>query len=303
MKYRILGIGEVLWDLLPTGRKMGGAPANFAYHAHALGADAKVISRVGDDSLGHEIVERLTERGLSTHCISFDPMRPTGTVSVQLSEDGQPCYIIHEGVAWDYLDPVPALLVTLGGADAVCFGSLGQRCESSRQAIKTLVGHAPRRALRIFDVNLRQNFYSAELVADSLRLANVLKLNDQELPILAKLLDLPGSSKEQLSGLLHRYDLNLVACTCGADGSVLYDGSVWSEHPGFAAEVKDTVGAGDSFTAAITLGMLSGWPLDKISQLANEVAAYVCSCDGAMPDMPPELAAHFGSYIQSRSYA
>ncbi len=293
MSYRIFGIGEVLWDLLPTGRQMGGAPANFAYHAHALGADAEIVSRVGDDVPGREIIGRLGERGLSTRGITTDPIHPTGTVTVELDAGGQPRYVIHEGAAWDHLDAMPALLATLAGADAVCFGSLGQRCEPARTAIRTLVDHTPRRAVRVFDVNLRQNFYSREILVHSLRMANVLKLNADELPIVCRLLGVGGTPREQLAGVLGRYGLRLVACTRGGDGSLLYDGRDWSEHPGFDAEVKDTVGAGDAYTAAITLGLLAGWPLDKTSRLANQVAAHVCACDGAMPPMPGELAAPF----------
>jgi fructokinase len=299
MKFKVLGIGEVLWDVFPFGRKMGGAPANFAYHARALGADARVVSRVGNDALGTEIIERLEALNVLTYCISVDPTHPTGTVTVEVAADGQPCFTIHEGVAWDHLEPDPALMMTLAGADAVCFGTLGQRCEPSRSTIRTLIGNAPKRAVRVFDVNLRQDFFSRELIHDSLNFANVLKLNDAELPVVARLLGLYGSSKDQIATLLERYDLHLIACTRGAKGSLLYNGKEWCDCPGLPSEVKDTVGAGDSFTAAITLGTLAGWPIEKLSSLANEVAAYVCSCDGATPPMPENLRAHFQSRLSA----
>ena len=300
MNYKILGIGEVLWDLLPGGRQMGGAPANFAYHARALGADARIVSRVGDDDLGREIIARLESLDVPTYCVSVDPTHPTGTVTVELAPDGQPCFTIHEGVAWDHLVPEAELVMTLCGADAVCFGTLAQRCEPSRSAIRELVGHAPKSAIRVYDVNLRQDFYSREILDASLRLANVVKLNDTELPVVGRLLGMHGSPREQIAMLQNRYDLRLVAWTRGSEGSLLHDGTHWQDHPGLQTAVKDTVGAGDSFTAAITLGLLAGWDIEKLSNLANEVAAYVCSCAGATPPMPEHLREHFQSRLMSR---
>ena len=303
MNYKILGIGEVLWDLLPGGRQMGGAPANFAYHARALGADARVVSRVGDDALGREIIERLESLDVPTYCISVDPTHATGTVSVELAADGQPCFTIHEGVAWDHLVSDPALTMTLCGADAVCFGTLAQRCEPSRSAIRELVAHAPKSAVRVYDVNLRQDFYSLEILDASFRLANVVKLNETELPVVGHLLGMHGTPRQQIAALQHRYDLRLVAWTRGSQGSLLHDGTDWRDHPGLPTEVKDTIGAGDSFTAAITLGLLAGWDIEKLSNLANEVAAYVCSCAGATPPMPERLREHFQSRLMSRHHA
>ena len=294
MCFKIVGIGEVLWDLFPTGKKMGGAPANFAYHARALGAEARVISRVGNDALGREILARLESLGLPTDGVSVDLSRPTGTVTVQLAPDGQPLFTIHEGVAWDHFAADSTTVAAVASADAVCFGSLAQRCEPSHAAIRTLLANTRRTALRIFDVNLRQDFYSRELIEGSLELANVLKLNDTELPVLARLLGLRGiTDKQQLAELAERYGLRLVAYTCGARGSMLYDGTRWSEHAGLAVEVKDTVGAGDSLTAAVALGLLAGWDIETIGKRANEIAAYVCSCEGATPPMPAHLRAPF----------
>ena len=294
MSFKVVGIGEVLWDLFPTGKKLGGAPANFAYHASALGAEARVISRVGNDELGREILARFEALGLPTDCTSIDLAHPTGTVTVQLAADGQPHFTIHEGVAWDHLVADSTSLAAVAGADAVCFGSLGQRCAPSNMAIRTMLAASPAKALRIFDVNLRQDFYSRELIEGSMEVANVLKLNDTELPVLGRLLGVKAlADKEQLAELAGRFGLRLVVYTCGARGSMLYDGTRWTEHPGRAVEVKDTVGAGDSLTAAVTMGMLAGWDLETIGERANEIAAYVCSCEGATPPMPAHLLAPF----------
>jgi len=190
---RCLGIGEVLWDMLPAGRQLGGAPANFAYHAHAFGADALVVSRVGNDALGREILDRLRGLGLPKDGVSVDPTAATGTVSVTLSAGGQPDFTIHEDVAWDRLSVEPHALAMARTADVVCFGSLAQRSMASRQSIRELVAATPAGALRVFDINLRQQFYSLEVVEASLRLANVLKINDAELPVVAGMLNLTAS--------------------------------------------------------------------------------------------------------------
>ncbi|MEI6073672.1 MAG: carbohydrate kinase [Verrucomicrobiae bacterium] len=281
--HQVLAVGEILWDLLPSGKQLGGAPANFAYHAHALGAGARLISRVGNDPLGLEILDRLRTLGLPTGGVSVDPAAPTGTVSVEIQPDGQPRFIIQESVAWDRLeagDPVQA--------DAVCFGTLGQRCATARQAIRAAVSAVPAGALRVFDINLRQQFYSREIIESSLALADALKLNDTELPVLAGMFDLAGEPRSQLDALAGRYQLRAVALTRGANGSLLLGGGVWSDHPGLSVKVVDAVGAGDAFTAAWTLGLLARHPLDKINQRANEIAAFVCTQPGATPVYPNE---------------
>ena len=293
MTCKVFGIGEVLWDFLPDGRKLGGAPANFAYHARALGADGCLISRVGDDALGKEILETLEKLGVSIAGIAVDPTYPTGTVSVELTSDGQPCFTIHEGVAWDHLQLDPSLMSSIAEADALCFGTLAQRGEPARSTIRQLVAHSPETAVRVFDVNLRQDFYSRDVLNASSELANVVKLNDAELPIVARLLELRGSPREQMKALLDQYELRLVACTCGAQGSILFNGAEWCDIPGLPAKVVDTVGAGDSFTAAITLGMLAGWNIEKLGRVANEIAAYVCSRAGGTPPLPPNLRTYF----------
>lgn len=291
--FRIVGIGEVLWDMLPTGAQLGGAPANFAYHAHALGAASCVISRVGDDSLGHDIIERMSALGVRTDCIQLDRTRPTGTVSVTVDGDGQPQFEIRQDVAWDHLVADAAALSAVATADAVCFGSLAQRSSGSRDAIRALVAASPSGALRILDVNLRQHYYSRAIIEDSLALATVLKVNDTELPRLAAMFALTGDVRSQIDQLAERWQLRAIAYTRGASGSVLRTAHEWSEHPGVATSVVDTVGAGDAFTAAMTIGLLSGWALDDVNAHANRVAAFVASCAGGTPAIPAGILAPF----------
>lgn len=285
-KFQILGIGEILWDMLPTGAQLGGAPANFVCHAHALGAAARLVSRVGDDGNGREILQRLAAQGQSTALIGCDRARPTGTVSVTLSGEGQPHYTIHEGVAWDAIEVEAQATTAAAGADAVCFGSLAQRAPASRAAVQTLVAASAPDALRVFDINLRQAFFSREVIESSLALANVLKLNDAELPVLAEMCALHGDVRAQLAALAQHFALRVIALTCGAHGSLLLADGAWSEHPGVPVKVRDTIGAGDAFTAALVLGLLAGWPLDALHHRANEVAAFVCSATGPTPALP-----------------
>jgi fructokinase len=283
MSFKVIGLGEVLWDLLPGGRQLGGAPANFAYHAGALGAEAQIISRVGNDPLGREALNQLAGLGIPTDCVEVDDSLPTGTVSVEVASDGQPHYQIHEHVAWEALRGEAVSRRAVAGADAVCFGSLAQRRESSRSTIRALVAAAPASALRIFDINLRQHYYSREVIEESLARANVLKVNDTELPRLAEMFQLAGDVRSQILQLGQRHRLHGVAYTRGGNGSLLYSEGRWSDHPGIPTKVVDTVGAGDSFTAAMTLGLLAGWDLDRVNEHANQLAAYVCSHPGGMP--------------------
>ena len=291
--FNLIGLGEILWDLLPAGRQLGGAPANFAYHANALGAKGIVISRVGTDQNGTDIITRLEQLSLSTECIQVDPAAPTSTVSVELAPDGQPRYVIHENVSWDNLTVDENALLAVTQADAICFGTLAQRSEQSRASIHELLVRAKTDTFRILDVNLRQHFYSAEIIDKSLRAANILKVNDAELPILAQLFSLTGDPRAQLTELARRYNLRLVACTRGAHGSILVTESQHSDHPGISAKVADTIGAGDSFTAAMTLGLLLKRDLDTINDDANRVASFVASQPGATPSLPPELRNRF----------
>lgn len=296
MGFRIVGIGEVLWDLLLTGPQLGGAPANFAYHAHALGAEAHVITRVGNDDHGREILRRFRDMGLRHSAVQIDECAPTGTATVVLSGNGLAHFTIQENVAWDYLVADEKAITLASSADAICFGSLAQRSESSRSAIQKLVASSPSQALRVFDVNLRQRFYTREVIERSLQLANVLKLNDDELPTLAAMFNLTGSTENQVESLAQIFSLKVVALTRGANGSLLYqdlEDTKWSDCVSDPVEVVDTVGAGDSFTAALVLGLLSKMDLDEINAVANTVARYVCSQAGATPELPLEFARRF----------
>lgn len=293
MSFNIVGIGEVLWDLLPVGSQLGGAPANFAYHAHALGAHARVVTRVGDDDLGRAILRRFEEMQIADGTIQIDETAPTGTVSVLISDKGIPNYIIHENVAWDHLVLTPAALKAVREADAICFGSLAQRGETSRTTIQRLVAAAPAKSLRIFDVNIRQNYFSHEVIEQSLRLANVLKLNDAELPVLAQLFRLTGSTRKQIESLAQQFSLQVVALTRGPAGSLLFQDGQWSDCPSVPITIVDTIGAGDSFTAALVMGLLCKMPLDEINALADEVARHVCSHAGATPPLPKQLSKRF----------
>lgn len=291
----VIGIGEILWDLLPSGPSMGGAPANFICHASALGADALLISRVGRDEAGERLLQRLAGFGVGTGGISVDPAHPTGTVEVELGEGGQPHFTISTDVAWDHLEAVPALLEMVGRADAVCFGTLAQRSADSAKAIRTLLESAGPGTMRVLDLNLRVQPFPAATVMASLALADGVKMNEDELALIANHLGLRGGLREQLGELAGRYGLRWIACTLGPNGSVMSDGTKWIDHPGFPVVPRDTIGAGDSFLATVVLGMLAGWSLEAISETANQVAAHVCSCDGAVPPLPAHLRDRFRS--------
>jgi fructokinase len=302
MNFSVIGVGEVLWDLLLTGPQLGGAPANFAYHAHALGAQAQVITRVGKDDYGREIIRRFHAMGLPETAVQIDGTVPTGTAKVALSGDGLAHFTIQENVAWDFIAVTDEAVAIARRAHAICFGSLAQRCEASRNTIQYLVAATPPDALRVFDINLRQQFYSRDVIEQSLQLANVLKLNDDEPPRLADMFSLTGSTKDQIGQLAHTFGLRLVALTRGPNGSLLYqkdndnnnnNDARWSDCPSRPVKVVDTVGAGDSFTAAMVLGLLRKMDLDEINTIANEVARYVCSQPGATPALPIEFARRF----------
>jgi fructokinase len=295
MSFKVIGIGEILWDLLPSGRQLGGAPANFAYHAQALGASSSVISRVGQDALGKEIVEKVQSLGLSTAHLQNDSAAPTGTVTVELSPDGQPKFTIHENVAWDRLALEKSALAAVEEADAISFGTLAQRNEPSRNTIRALLAAARFDTWRIFDVNLRQAYFSRDIIEASLKLSNVIKFNDGEIPILAGMLRLNGSVREQVEQLARKYRQKLVCLTRGAHGSLLFRDGQWSDNPSEPVEVKDTVGAGDAFTAGVALDLLAGKPLDAINSRANAIARYVCSREGATPPLPDALKHGIGA--------
>jgi fructokinase len=295
MRFKCVGLGEALWDLLPAGRQLGGAPANFAYHAAALGAESRIVSRVGTDELGRDLLARLAQLGLSAAAIGTDPAAPTGTVTVTLGTDGQPRYVIHEPVAWDFIADDSAALAAVSAADVVCFGTLAQRHPVSRAALRRLLAHTRPAALRVFDINLRQHFHSPAIIAESLALASVLKVNDAELPHLATQFGLPSDERAALAALVSRFGLRAAVLTRGERGSLLWADGAWAEIAAPRVTVVDTVGAGDAFTAAFALGLLAGWPLDVIGRRAAEIAAYVCTQAGATPLLLPALRAPFAA--------
>ena len=281
----VLSIGEVLWDLLPGGPQLGGAPANFVVHAHALGAEGWLVSRVGDDGLGRDARRRLSERGVDLTGVGVDASLPTGRVTVEVAADGQPRFTIHEDVAWDAIAAGPDVLASAARADVLSFGSLAQRDARSRAAIRACLGAVRPGTLRVFDINLRAPFFSAEVIEESLGMADVLKLNETELPVLASQFRLSGRAEEQVEALASRFGLRAVALTLGASGSRLLRDGEWHLEPGREVSVVDAVGAGDSYTAALVLGLLRGWPTSEILRRATDIAAYVCTQAGATPEL------------------
>lgn len=290
--YIVAGMGEALWDMLPDGRKIGGAPANFAYHVSQFGLPGCVVSAVGADALGAEIVENFTAKGLRQH-IAEVPY-PTGTVRVTLDEKGIPEYDITENVAWDNIPFTPALKELAERTRAVCFGSLAQRSPVSRATIAAFLDAMPATedTLKVFDINLRQNFYSEALIIESLKRCNILKINDEELAIIGKMFDLADKpAPEQCWMLVEKYNLKGLILTCGINGSYVFAAGDVSFMPTPVVEVADTVGAGDSFTAAFVASILKGDSVADAHRRAVEVSAFVCSRNGAMPPLPDELTA------------
>jgi fructokinase len=280
----VIGLGELLWDLFPAGKQLGGAPANFAYITSLLGDEGIPASRLGQDSLGADAIRRLGELGLSPEFIQKDAEHPTGTVKVEVDRTGQPRFEISESVAWDFLEWTPQWQKLTQQADAVCFGSLAQRSETSRATIRKFLLGLRQNAVRIFDVNLRQNFYTVEVLAESMKLASILKLNHEELPKLMRLFELENHGEDDSARrLLSSHDLKLVCVTRGNGGSLLVSAHERSEHPGFKVKVADAVGAGDAFTAALVHGYLRNTPLAQINEIANRVGAWVASQPGATP--------------------
>jgi len=288
--YRIAGVGELLWDLFPEGRKLGGAPANFAYHVQMLGGRASMVSCVGDDKPGRELLGLLSSKGLDVSSVAFDREHPTGSVSVTIRSGGKPEYEIHQNVAWDFIPWSDTLRSLSGEMDAVCFGSLAQRCPVSSETIQLFLDHLRPDCLVIFDINLRQHYYSSEVVERSLHRSDVLKLNDDELPILSNMFGIAGDTESIIGSVIEKFDLQMVALTRGDKGSLLVTPEGRADHPGFPPErIVDTVGAGDSFTAALALGILQKLSLESICTRANRVASFVCTQEGGMPDYPPRL--------------
>lgn len=287
----VVGLGEVLWDMLPEGKQLGGAPANFTYHAQALGARGYVVSAVGQDELGQEILDTLGYHGLATDYVQRDKAHPTSRVSIEMDAEGVPAYNIHEGVAWDFLNFTERDAALAREAHAICFGSLASRNRHSQESIRKFLEAAMPGCLRVFDVNLRQRYYSQELLLGLLEHAEVLKLNEDELPVLADLLNIPGSTKDRMEALVKRFALDCIALTRGGRGSLLMTPDGLEVHKGVRVEnMADTVGAGDSFTAMVVTGLLNGWPLDEISERANQLAGHVCGHHGAMAPHPEGMA-------------
>jgi len=287
--FKVAGIGEILWDVLPKGKQLGGAPCNFAYHALQCDLDAYVISAIGADKDGDEILQVLDDLDLNYSLVQKNNSYPTGRVTVALDEAGIPDYTIHENVAWDHIEQNKNLKAFAKTTDAVCFGSLAQRSPVSMDAIRNFLENTPSDCLKVFDINLRKNFYNREIILKSFEYANVLKLNDDELTVVASFFGYAGNEETILRQILKEFDLKLVAFTKGTKGSVLltHDEISFSEIK--RVEVKDTVGAGDAFTAILVVGMLNKVKLKIIHQAATNVASYVCSEDGATPKLPEEL--------------
>lgn len=285
----IVGLGEVLWDVFPTGARFGGAPANFACHIAALGGQAAMVSAVGHDDLGRQAIATLEQHKVDAQHVATTE-QPTAQVLVKLGPQGHASYEFPTATAWDHLAWSEPLQRLAANTKAVCFGTLAQRNEPSRTTIRRFLRSTPHNCLRILDVNLRAPYWDETVVLESLALANVLKLNDDELAILSDKLAIGGDQRQRLQQILERFSLQLVALTLGASGAVLLDRSNQYSHlPGVETTVRDTVGAGDSFTATLVIGMLQGLPLDVINAWAGRVAAYVCSQPGATPLLPENL--------------
>lgn len=286
----VVGMGEALWDVLPEGKKIGGAPANFAYHVSQFGLPSRVVSAVGNDPLGREIVENFTSKGLN-HLIEEVPY-PTGTVQIEIDPAGVPQYDIKENVAWDNIPYTARLEALAGQTRAVCFGSLAQRNVVSRDTINRFLDAMPQTAdsLVVFDVNLRQGFYTKEILCNSMKRCNILKINDEELVSVSRMFGYPGIDlQDKCWILLGKYNLRMLILTCGINGSYVFTPGNVSFQPTPKVEVADTVGAGDSFTAAFIASLLKGKSVTEAHALAVRTSAFVCTRKGAMPELPPDL--------------
>ena len=289
MKRYIVGLGEALWDVLPEGKKLGGAPANFAYHAGQFGLDTIAISALGEDALAEETVEALKEHNLN-YLMPRVPY-PTGTVQVTLAEGGIPSYEIKEGVAWDNIPYTNEMADIAKSARAVCFGSLAQRNSVSRENIRKFLADTPADCLKICDINLRQQFYSKEVLEDSFKLCNILKINDEELVVVNRMFGYDGLDMRQTcEKMVQDYGLKMLVLTCGTNGSYVFtDDGLTSFQDTPKVEVADTVGAGDSFTGSFCACIINGKPVQEAHKTAVAVSAFVCTQNGAMPVVPENL--------------
>lgn len=284
----VVGLGEALWDVLPEGKKLGGAPSNFAYHAAQMGVKAIAVSALGDDKLGEETIAQLKEKQLN-YLMPRVPY-PTGTVQVELDNDGVPTYDIKENVAWDNIPFNDDVKAVAQQTLAVCWGSLAQRNVVSRETIYKFLDSTPTPCLKIFDINLRQNFYTKEIIRESMKRCNVLKINDEELVLIGRMFGYAGLDMENKCWLiLGKYNLDMLVLTCGVNGSYVFTPGAMSYQETPRVEVADTVGAGDSFTAAFCAAILQGKSIAEAHKLAVDVSAYVCTQNGAMPEIPASL--------------
>ena len=288
----VVGMGEALWDVLPEGKKIGGAPANFAYHVSQFGLPSCVVSAIGDDALGKEIIENFTSKGLD-QLIAEVPY-PTGTVQVEIDQTGIPLYDIKENVAWDNIPYTEHLDALAKRTKAVCFGSLAQRNVVSRNTINHFLDTMPKDddSLIVFDVNLRQGFYNKAILCKSMQNCNILKINDEELITVSRMFGYPGIDlQDKCWILLGKYNLKMLILTCGINGSYVFTPGNVSFQPTPKVEVADTVGAGDSFTAAFIASILKGKSVTEAHSIAVKTSAFVCTQKGAMPILPPEYTA------------
>ena len=285
---KILGIGELVWDVFPSGKQLGGAPVNFAYFAKELGAEAYPVAALGSDELGDEAMEVVRPSGLKLDFIQRNSL-PTSRVLVTTDEEGVPQYEIVENVAWDAMECTPEILDLASQADVICWGSLAQRSRKSRESILAMVDAAPENCLRVFDINIRQNFYSAEIIHESLNRADILKLNEDELPIVSEIFNIEGTQAEQIASIISKYNLKSVIFTQGAVCSEVYDAAgLVSRMETPKVNVADTVGAGDSFTATYITAVLLGKSIAEAHALAVKVAAFVCTQNGAINPLPED---------------
>ena len=287
-KKYVVGLGEVLWDVLPEGKKLGGAPANFAYHAGQFGLDTMAVRALGEDKLADETIQQIADKHLP-YALPRVPY-PTGTVQVELDNEGIPTYNIKENVAWDNIPFTEDIRSIAENCRAVCWGSLAQRNIVSRTSIYKFLEATPDDCLKIFDINLRQNFYTKEVIQESVKRCNILKINDEELVLIGRLFGYPGLDIENKCWLiLGKYDLDMLVLTCGVNGSYVFSAGNMSYQETPKVTVADTVGAGDSFTGTFCAAILKGKSVEEAHKLAVEVSAYVCTQNGAMPQVPSEF--------------
>lgn len=288
MKRLVVGLGEVLWDMLPEGRKIGGAPVNFAYHAGQFGIDTMAVSAIGNDKLGEDTISEMNGKHLN-HIFPSVPY-PTGSVQVSLDEKGVPAYDIKENVAWDNIPFTNEIESVARSCRAVCFGSLAQRNAVSRNTIRKFIESTPSGCIRIFDINLRQNFYTSNVIHDSLELCNILKINDEEIMLVSRMFNYDSSNIENVCRtIMEDFSLEMVILTCGTKGSYIFTKGGVSFMPTPKVNVADTVGAGDSFTGSFCAAILRGLPVAEAHKKAVEVSAYVCTQNGAMPEIPESM--------------